>query len=463
VPEQAKDQTAARPITPPRWARWFKTKSVVLFLALLLIYQANDRELGVFDTVPAALLPYTIVKGDGVYLDRFEPVLRDHESQALLPFVAQRHGHIISLYPIGPGVLTVPLVIPQIWLLQALKPDWDQGVGSAYFFCRAMGKVSAGIVMAVMGVSLFGILHRLGLRRLTLPAVIAACLASDVWGVAAQAMWEHGPAALALALTIGLLSPGPPTRARLLLAGFTSAALVCFRAIDLIFAATVAAWVAYHRPRDLAWFLPAPIILGAALIAYNVWFFDSIAGGQSRLEAMHTPLHAASGPWSGNLVDGALGTLFSPSRGLFIFSPWVAFALALLPVTVRRLGPGSLVRWLFCALVPYLLVLSKYAVWWGGHCFGPRYWIDATPLFAVMLALALDWAAEHARQLILPLGLAIAWGIGVQVIGAYLYPSGWNEQPANVDLHHERLWDWSDSELTRCLGRGLEKLDRRAK
>ena len=56
--------------------------------------------------------------------------------------------------------------------------------------------------------------------------------------------------------------------------------------------------------------------------------------------------------------------------------------------------------------------------------------------------------------MLLPFALAILWGMGVQAIGAFLYPSGWNAAPADVDIHHERLWDWSDSELTRCL-RGL--------
>jgi hypothetical protein len=45
--------------------------------------------------------------------------------------------------------------------------------------------------------------------------------------------------------------------------------------------------------------------------------------------------------------------------------------------------------------------------------------------------------------------------IAIQVIGACFYPSTWNLEPLNVDLHHERLWDWRDTELSRCLREGL--------
>jgi hypothetical protein len=50
---------------------------------------------------------------------------------------------------------------------------------------------------------------------------------------------------------------------------------------------------------------------------------------------------------------------------------------------------------------------------------------------------------------------AVAFSIGVQMIGAFYYPSSWNDTPASVDEDHRRLWDWRDTELTRCLAEGL--------
>ena len=126
-------------------------------------------------------------------------------------------------------------------------------------------------------------------------------------------------------------------------------------------------------------------------------------------------------------------------------------------MVARRLASCRLLTWLLLALVPYLLLLSKYAVWWGGHCFGPRYWTDVIPLFAILLAFGLDWAMARSRGLTALFIGTIILAIGIQVIGACFYPSTWNLEPLNVDLHHERLWDWRDTELSRCLGEGLRQ------
>src|SRR5262249_46061237 len=157
-----------------------------------------------------------------------------------------------------------------------------------------------------------------------LPTVLAAGLGSDLWTVASQAPWQHGPAALALVLSLLLLVPERPmTRTRLLLAGLTTALLVTFRPLDLILAVVIPAWVALHHPRQLAWFLPAPVLVGAILITFNLWYFGRADGGQHALESQHMAMHGTAGAWSGDLVAGASGTLLSPSRGLFVYCPWV--------------------------------------------------------------------------------------------------------------------------------------------
>src|SRR5262249_7845751 len=151
-----------------------------------------------------------------------------------------------------------------------------------------------------------------------------------------------------------------------------------FRLFDSLFAALIIAWVIRYHPRRLAWFLPLPILAAVWLLGHNLWYFGAISGGQAELEQLHPRLHGVSGTWSGSLLEGAMVTLFSPNRGLLVFCPWIAVALgvATVPAVARRLKSQDLLTWLLAALVPFFLLLAKYAVWWGGHCFGPRYWID---------------------------------------------------------------------------------------
>jgi hypothetical protein len=424
--------------------------SLVLATGMALLYLANGREIGAFDTTPNTLLPLAILRGDGLYLDRFRPLLRVWGTPLPL-FVAESGGHILSRYPVGPALLAFPLVAPQVLLLDRIEPGWDRDFARVHLETRRMGKRAAAMITALVAVALHRLLLALGLARVAIPAVIASALGSDLWTVAAQALWQHGPAALALTVTMLLLETRSISQVRMFCAGFATAMLVVARSIDLVFGVVVLAWVARTHPRRLGWFVPAPLVLGLALLSYHLSYFETIAGGQQQLELHHRRMHRVDDAWSGNLAEGMAGTLVSPNRGLFIFSPWVALAIAVSPASARKLAPRSLSRWLLLALVPYLLVLSKYSVWWAGGSFGPRYWTDVFPLFGILLACGLDWSCDRRRGLLVVFAVLILWSIAVHAIGAFCYPSTWNFFPTDIDLDHRRLWDWRDTEISRCL------------
>jgi hypothetical protein len=444
---------------------WLGT--VLLGVVVCVAYLANGREIGSTDTTPTSDLTITLLRGEGFLLDRFRSISQEPDGR-LMPFVSPAHGHIVSRYPVGPALLALPLVAPQLAWWDWFVPGWDKLPLGAQGIGRFMTKNAAAVISALTAVLLYRVLRRMGLRRGTAwAATLAAALGSDLWSVASQALWQHGPAALALIAAVALLLPREPTRMRVLLAGLAAAALVIFRSIDVVLAIWLFAYVACWVPKRLVWFFPGPLIGGAALVTYNVYYFGSLAGGQARIfdslvgrqartEAMRVKFHVISGPWAGNLRDGALGTLLSPNRGLFVFSPWVALAILAAPLVWKSLRPWPVVRWMVWGLVPYFLVLSKYAVWWGGHCFGPRLWTDVIPLFAILFAFGLEWALQRARLLAAIMTAAVLWSVFVQAVGAFCYPSTWNLLPLNVDKHHERLWDWRDTELRRCLKEGIK-------
>ena len=83
--------------------------------------------------------------------------------------------------------------------------------------------------------------------------------------------------------------------------------------------------------------------------------------------------------------------------------------------------------WLIAALGAHALLISTFSVWWAGFSYGPRYWTEVIPLLAIVLGLALDWASARCRP-VLWISLAlIAVSIGVQFLGAEVYPSGWED------------------------------------
>jgi hypothetical protein len=272
--------------------------------------------------------------------------------------------------------------------------------------------------------------------------------------VGSQAPWLHGSVAFFLTLSLLLLVPAPSARWRLAASGLAMAGAVCARPTSVVFALPLALWaVAALRARSLWLLVPAGAV-GGLLLAYNWTVFGTLAGGLAEIEALGHAKHAVEGSITDEPLVSFAGTLLSPSRGLFVYTPWVVLALALLPRTWARVAKSGPLRAVLLGLLPFFAIVGSYSVWWGGWSFGPRYWTEAMPLFGVLLGFSMAWAREHSRVWLAGLGLSVGLSIGIQAVGAFYYPSSWNEHPAPIDLNHHRLWDWKDTELHRSLLEG---------
>ncbi len=401
---------------------------------------ANGREIGAGDTVPGKYLTFALVRGDGFYLDRYRrEAFKVWPNPGMPYYLKMVDEHYVSQYPVGPTILALPFSLPQILYLDWTQPGWDT-TDSPWF--DKIAKRSSAAVTTMAGLALLAVLLQLGLKREAWLAATAAALGSNLWCTASQSLWQHGPAALMLTLVVLLLLPDSPSRLRFFLAGLAAALLVCARPIALGFAVMTALWVTFRHPRRLVWFLPPAVLVGCALIGYNRAYLGLATGRYSEFEAA---LFAT--PWQ----DGLLGTLASPSRGLFVFSPWTVIAFVYLPFAFFQLRLRTLLPWLLATLIAHALLISTFSNWWAGWCFGPRYWTEVIPLLAIALGLALQWSRARFRPLYAITLVSIAVSIGVQLLGALEYPSGWDEFPQSVDTSRERLWDWSDSELSRCV------------
>jgi hypothetical protein len=142
------------------------------------------------------------------------------------------------------------------------------------------------------------------------------------------------------------------------------------------------------------------------------------------------------------------GVFLSPSRGLFIFSPFAAFAIVV-GILFSRFLKQSLLFWL-CGLwlILQALTISTTRNWWGGYSFGPRLFTDAFPAI-VMMTIVL-WHKLEARlgsrerkfimvgylTLALP-AIFIHSYQGLFNINARL----WNGFPS-IDEYPEYLFDW---------------------
>jgi len=156
--------------------------------------------------------------------------------------------------------------------------------------------------------------------------------------------------------------------------------------------------------------------------------------------------------WQTPLWLGAAGLLASPSRGLLIYSPFLAAAFAG-AVAAWRDPRWRALRFLTVAVPLLWLPGFLWFDWWGGFAYGYRPILDSVPLLALLylpvLAPILERRAWRAVFV-----AALAWSVFVQALGAFAYsPAGWNaklgDQAASIDLpaYRSRLWSFSDWQI----------------
>src|SRR5579863_4798672 len=83
---------------------------ILLFLLLSAVYHSNLRPVASGDSLPASLVPFSIVLDGSITLDRFGPYVSEHVWYASA--VLHNTGrHWYSVYPIAGPVLVTPLYL----------------------------------------------------------------------------------------------------------------------------------------------------------------------------------------------------------------------------------------------------------------------------------------------------------------------------------------------------------------
>ena len=83
---------------------------LLLFILFYVLYNLNGRPIGnCGDTIPASLLPFSILENHNLYLDNF--YLYWTNAHYLTYFVMQSKGHYLSSYPIVTPILITPIYL----------------------------------------------------------------------------------------------------------------------------------------------------------------------------------------------------------------------------------------------------------------------------------------------------------------------------------------------------------------
>jgi hypothetical protein len=378
-------------------------------------------------------------------------------------------GHWYSYFPPGTPVLVAPLFLllkGGIALVGPLVPH------SGFFARREVAAFFSGDLLigrpltelfcaAVIGALTVWLQYRIALlflsRRGAIWLALLFAFGTTEWSIASRNLFPHGLTLLLLSGAMYSLLVGsaaltgerdegvPRGRGRpphYFWAGVLLALAFCVRPSNAVSCVVLAIYVVVHQRRHLASFLQGAAPVAAIFFTYQVVVRHSLI-----------PLYLTAPRNSISFAQGLTMNFFSPSRGLFVFTPVFLVSVAGAALAWRR-------RWCL-PLFPYLaaiVVLHSIVIMtiWPGHCYGPRYFSDITHLLVLFLIPAILWWREQTgtARTALAAGflLLAACGVFVHAHGATsIAANQWSALPANVDEARWRVWDWSDPQFLRGL------------
>jgi len=142
------------------------------------------------------------------------------------------------------------------------------------------------------------------------------------------------------------------------------------------------------------------------------------------------------------------GILFSPSRGLFVFQPYLLLVIMGLLIWAKRLIKLLLVWLSLLWIISLPLLISSYFWWWGGYSYGSRLLTESLPGWLLLSVIVFSNAQNSAKKYIFK-GL-IYIGIAFGIVGIFIHTtqglynentSLWNSTPS-VDSNNETIFDW---------------------
>jgi hypothetical protein len=395
---------------------------VLLGIVAFLVYNANLRAISAADTYAARYLPLSIWHNNTLVLD---PIVSAVSLGLAVPDPAQwivkgRKDHFVSLYPVVLPVLIAPLYLPAVAYLD--RTGWPPLQVDTV--ARIMEKLCASLIAAASVMLVYLLLRRRSDPRTATLLTLVFAFGTTTWVISSQALWMHGLAQLAIAATLLLLT-GPCTAWRAAAAGFLCALIASNRQPDAILAAGLGVyglWWARHR---VLLFLAAGALPVGLVVAYNLAVAGNIAGAYALSYDPHFV--------NSHVLTGVAGLLFSPTHGLFVFSPFLLFIPCLLPLTLRDPSSRGLMLAIGVAVVAQL-ILYGFVDWRQGVSFGPRWLTDMLPMLFWMLlpiVAALSIAGRVA------FGLACGVAVAIEVVGAF-----WYTGVSDAAVRHARGPDW---------------------
>jgi hypothetical protein len=429
------------------WEYLQKVYPVFLIICIFFVYDSYTKSVTSYDTVPAAMLPYTILEHHTLAFD-------NATSSTLLSYqgftryiILNVNGLYYSQFPIVIPIILLPFYTIQYIIITVF------GIPVTDEIIIYTAKTAAACMATLSCLIFFITARKLFEERVALVSTVIFAFATATWSISSQALWQHGLGELLLISIIYLIIKNETIDSpfNLPLLGLLSGLFVFNRPPDAILLIPVILYMIIWQREKITRFLVPACLIGLPFLLYNELVFNNLYGGYAQNAKMFI--------FSGQFIFNFFGLLISPYKGLLVYSP--VFILAILGFLIIWKDKSKIylrVMTLFgFAFLAQILLYSFFYDWYGGYCFGPRFLTDAVPFLVLYCGFFIAWLAKapwspYRKQIVgVFIAVLVLLSIMIQVIGVFYFPF-WMDK--NMDTVN--AWDLQNSQILSSYHQGSE-------
>ena len=344
----------------------------------------------------------------------------------------RRGEHVYYLFPLGTSIYATPFV----WLANLLGKDM-----AVYADYHAVQNILSAITTVISCALIFAICRLYLSFPYSLLLSSTLVFGSSIMSTMGTALWSINFTVVFTLLSLLLLARGHQERTDVnpyLLGFLLFSAYIC-RPTTSVFIIAVLLYSLWKRPRTF-------IKLAATCLALlSVFALFSWVEYKQVLPPYYLPdrLSGSSTFWV-----AIYGNLFSPARGILVYSPYLILTLLGSIYFFRQLYSDPLFWVVASWIILHLIAISLFPHWWGGFGFGNRLMADAFPALALLTVLVCNRVIQLKpprlyRVIATSFIILSAASVFINTYeGLYnVNTIAWNAAP-NIDQHPQYLFDW---------------------
>lgn len=407
------------------------------------------------DNIPHALLPIVLLRNHTFTFDSLPHVVEAAKKGGISPttylmdmyyFSLTPSQHIVSSYPIFTGIMITPVY----WIYSLFRPSLLQIDDFSNYILWNANYLAAILFTIASAFFMYFVFRNAKIPRpLSYLGVLLYVFATAVISTSSRFVSQHTIALFFIPLMLWGYQRKKPFWFMLGTIGAclsrpSVAVLALPFWIDFLLWVRSIGFKKYITSTSHIYAVILTMVLVIAGLAFTLWYSIMILGG-STLFGSQYQLNRLSAPL---FIDG-MSLLFSPGRGLFIFTPLFVFAI------IEMIRRNKTILPYITSVILYISLMAIWDMWWGGWTFGYRMIIETVPILMIFVIMHLERFRQfrpiHQYLIVGAVFLSVVFQSG---IGGYYYDCGFNgrSDPLEKLNADQTTWKmWHGSELITCI------------